>query len=99
MVSGFSIDECNKDEKAQILDALSKRSKCSWGTIKAAHRHGIGTETIARASIRASIPAVLTEDTAIIAMRCIGMAPMVGYRDGPVFHIVWIDREYKLYKH
>ncbi|RMJ55604.1 hypothetical protein IPC1271_20340 [Pseudomonas aeruginosa] len=27
------------------------------------------------------------------------IAPMVGYRDGRVFHILWIDRDFTVYDH
>jgi len=62
-------------------------------------RHGLGYEKIARTSIRAPIPTDITDDVTFIAFRFYGKAPMVGYREGYIFHILWIDRDFTLYSH
>ncbi|WP_196757837.1 hypothetical protein [Gluconobacter potus] len=99
MVSGYDINECERNEKAQILSALYTRSRMSWSELRTAPRHGLGYEKIARTSINPTVPEVITEDVDIIAFRCIGLAPMIGYKDGNIFRIVWIDREFKVYDH
>ncbi|MFC7552647.1 hypothetical protein ACFQU7_10850 [Pseudoroseomonas wenyumeiae] len=99
MVNGFCIDDCEKDEKIALLDALYKRSKLSWGELKQQNRHKLGFENISRSSIRGSVPRIVTDDVQIIAFRFHGMAPMVGYRDREVFRVIWLDRAFTLYKH
>lgn len=75
-------------------------SQLTWQQISNSGRHGQGSETIARTSIKsATIPACITEDVKILAFRCIGLAPMVGYRVDEVFYVVWIDRAFGLYEH
>lgn len=99
LVDGFCLRDCTKDEKAALADALFKRSKLSWSELRQAPRHGLGYEKIERSSIKKSIPTLIKEDATFIAFRFCGKAPMVGYKDGRVFHIVWLDRGFALYDH
>jgi len=94
-----SIENCEKDEKAALIDTLYRLSQKTWSEIKTMPRHGLGFEKISRTSIKAGIPNHITEDVIFIAFRFYGKAPIVGYRDKQVFNIVWIDREFNLYKH
>jgi hypothetical protein len=64
-----------------------------------ADRHSIGTEKIDRSSIRPAIPPSVTEDVTLLAMRFNGLKPMVGYRDGRVFYVLFLDRDYTVYPH
>jgi len=95
----YCLSNCQKEEKAAFADALFKRSKMLWSEIIETGRHAAGCETIKRDAIRASIPTHLTEDVRFLALRFKGKAPMVGYREGRIFHILWIDRNFTLYKH
>lgn len=101
MRPGFSVQDCTKEEKAQFADRLYRLSRMTWAELRQAPRKGLGWEIIQRSSLkRDAVPLSLTDDAQIIAFRCIGDAPMVGYRskDG-VFNILWIDRAFDLYKH
>ncbi|WP_300674673.1 hypothetical protein [Desulfoluna sp.] len=63
-------------------------------------RHGMGYEKIATSSLNTELPAHLSgQDVNLIAFRFNGKAPMVGYRDKSVFHILWVDRDFTLYDH
>lgn len=95
----FSLADCTKDEKAAFADTLHKLSQMTWSQINSSGRHGSGYEKISRVSIKASIPSHITEDVNLIAFRFCGKAPMVGYRDGVTFYVIWIDRNFTLYKH
>jgi len=46
-----------------------------------------------------AIPASITDDVTIWAIRFAGMNPMVGYKRGDVFHIVWLDHNFSVYEH
>ena len=101
MRNGYSLVDCEKEEKAAFADRLYELSRLTWKQINQAGRHGQGYEKIDRDSIRGdAVPGGISEDVHIIAFRCIGRAPMVGYRsaDG-VFNILWIDRTFTLYRH
>lgn len=74
-------------------------SQLTWQQLSQAPRHGQGFESIARKAIKGTFPSVLTQDVTILAFRFNGKAPMVGFRSGEVFHVVWLDRTFELYDH
>ena len=98
---GYSLTDCEKEEKAAFADRLYELSRLTWAPLVNADRHGQGFEIIARDAIKGdAIPGGISADVNIIAFRCIGLKPMVGYRtaDG-VFNILSIDRTFTLYNH
>lgn len=79
---------------------LHRLSQMTWQQIQYSGRHGLGSEKISRSEIKgAPIPHEITEDTPLLAIRFCALAPMVGYRVGQVFHVLWLDRAFTLYKH
>jgi len=99
MQDNYCVSACTSDERGNVLSKLRTLSKLTWQQIKQADRHGLGFEIIERDSFRAAIPRFLTPEINLIAFRAIGMAPMVGYRAGRIFHILWIDRNFTVYNH
>ncbi|MGA1282897.1 MAG: hypothetical protein ACO34J_02350 [Prochlorothrix sp.] len=95
----YGLSACTQEEKAAFADTLYRLSQLSWNAILSAPRHGLGCEKISRESIKSAIPAHITEEVNFIAFRFCGKAPMVGYRDGNIFHVIWLDRTFKLYDH
>ena len=95
----FNLDDCTKDEKAALIDTIYLLSQKTWHEIRQAPRHGIGREKINKDSIKASIPAICTEEHNLYAIRFCGMAPFVGIQNQNIFHIIYIDRSFKLYDH
>ncbi|MDF7675158.1 hypothetical protein PT286_00150 [Neisseriaceae bacterium ESL0693] len=87
------------DNSFHLLNKIRKLSELTWAQINTTHRHGLGAEKIPYHQIKESIPYGLTEDTTFLAFRCIGKAPMIGFRDGQIFHIIWIDYDYEIYDH
>ena len=97
--NGYSVDCCDAEHRAALAARLFKLSQMTWLNIKNSPRHGLGTEKIARSSIRAPIPQKVTEDASLLALRYNGKAAMVGYRDGRVFYVVFLDHTFDLYSH
>lgn len=95
----YCLSKCNKDEKAALSDTLQQLSRLTWAQIAVAPRKGAGYEKIARNSLKSGLPPHLTDDVNVLAFRFFGNAPMVGYRDGRVFHILFLDRDFTLYDH
>jgi len=95
----YHIDKCDKDEKIKFIDRLCHLSSMTWEQIKFAPRHGAGTEKIAQDSIKAPKPVHVTKDVIFYALRFDGMKPMVGYKSDFIFHLVYIDRDFTLYRH
>ena len=101
MRSGYSVEDCAKDERAAFASRLYELSRSSWKELRQMPRHGQGWERLPHHAIQGDkVPAEITADVDLIAFRFCGMAPMVGYRskDG-VYNIIWLDRAFKLYKH
>ena len=96
----YCITQCSQEQQAALATQLYNLSQIPWGEIIRTHRHGLGSEKIARGSIRSTIPSHITEDrTSFLAIRFHGKAPMVGYRDGRIFYILWLDHDFSLYDH
>lgn len=95
----YCISGCELHDKAAFANTLRKLSQLTWVEIKQQPRHALGFEKISRSSINAGIPPHIKEDVQFIAFRFSGKKPMVGYRDGAVFHIVWFDYDFSLYDH
>lgn len=97
--NGYSVDCCEQEHRSALASRLFKLSQMTWLDIKNSHKHGLGTEKIARNAIRAPIPGKVTEDADFLALRYNGRAAMVGYRDGRIFYIVFLDHSFDLYDH
>lgn len=97
--TGWCIHDCQQEERSKMLDRLRRISQISWRDIRQQDRHAYGTETIDRGILKVGIPSFLTADVRLLAFRAYDLVAMVGYRKGRIFHVVWIDREFKLYAH
>ncbi|HLO83890.1 MAG TPA: hypothetical protein VK203_02590 [Nostocaceae cyanobacterium] len=95
----YCLTKCEKDDQAVFALKIHRLSKLTWSQIKSQDRHKLGYEKIARDAIKAPIPKFITEDVTFIAFRFSGMKPMVGYRDGAIFYVIWLDRNFTLYDH
>ncbi|MEL6880569.1 MAG: hypothetical protein AAFY33_10055 [Cyanobacteria bacterium J06643_4] len=78
---------------------LRQLSELNWRELRAADKHGLGYEKISKKAIRPRIPLHITDDVNLIAFRFSGKKPMVGYRNGKTFYVVWLDRNFSLYDH
>ncbi len=99
MQSPYCVDNLNQAQQAAFAQAMWMRSRMIWLDITLAPRHGLGQEDIARGDLNPSIPKHITDDVDFIALRFWGKAPMVGYRDGRIFHVIWLDHDFSVYKH
>jgi hypothetical protein len=97
---GFDVTNLDKAARAAFALSLQQRAKMVWRDILMAPRHGLGSENLPRAVIKAPIPARFEDADEFMALRYSGKLPMVGVRSGAVFHIVWIERQFgELYDH
>jgi hypothetical protein len=99
MQAGYCVSDCDREHQAGFAVALWERSKMTWLEITLAPRHGLGIEQINRTALKQPIPRKITPDVDFIALRFHGNAPMVGYRDGRIFHILWLDHDLSVYDH
>lgn len=97
--NGHCISDCDQEQQAAVAETLRRLSQLTWNDINQAPRHGMGYEKIAQTAIKAAIPPAITEDVQLLAFRCHGLSPMIGYRFDRVFHLVWIDKSFDVYDH
>ncbi len=95
----YHLDDCNDDEKKNLIDQVVKLSQLSWTQIQLAPKHGMGAEKIAVSSLKAKHPRLTTDVSHVLALRFDGKKPMVGLRDKFIFHVMFIDRAFTLYSH
>lgn len=96
---GYSVNCCDRDHRAALAARLFLLSRVTWMQIQQSQRHGIGSEKIARNNIKPPIPAKVTEDASLLALRYNGLCPMVGFRDGRTFNVLFIDHSMDVYPH
>lgn len=97
MAASHSVATCNDEEKAALADSMWRRSRITWRELRSAGRHGLGAEKITR--INQPRPAVVTDDVTLLAFRFSGMKAMIGFREGRIFHVIWLDSDFEVYDH
>lgn len=95
----YCVRDCQAAEKADFAVQLRQLSELTWRELRAAPKHGLGYEKISQSAIQPAIPPHITKDVNLIAFRFSGAKPMVGYRDGRLFYVIWLDRAFSLYNH
>ena len=95
LVAGYGISDCTNEEKCSLVDTFWQLSRRTWLQLTLAPKHGSGCEKIA--SVKVAVPKSITSEVTFLAFRFHGMYPMIGYRDGRTFHIVWLDRSHTVY--
>ena len=95
----YCISECDKDDKAAFADQLQVLSQLKWDVLQMTGSHGVGCEKINRSAIKSRIPAHVTADVSLLAFRFSGKKPMIGYRQGDTFYILWFDSHFRVYDH
>ncbi|RJP26113.1 MAG: hypothetical protein C4527_16040 [Candidatus Omnitrophota bacterium] len=95
----YCLTKCDKDEQAAFADKVRILTQKKWVEILSLNRHGQGCEKIPCEAINGKIPRHVTPDMNLIAFRFHVKKPMVGYRNGDVFYVIWFDRNRTLYSH
>lgn len=98
IVPKYCLTLCNDEQKVAFAQRLYELSRLTWVELRNAGKKG-GTEVLPQSVIREAIPNCITPDLKLIAFRFWGKAPMVGFRDGRTFYIVWLDTKFTLYDH
>lgn len=93
----YEIQTCEKDEKCALIDKLRQLSEMTWLDIMNSNRHACGCEIIE--NLKVIPPSYIPRDVKFLAFRFDGKKPMIGYRQHEIFHIIWLDREFKVYDH
>lgn len=96
----YCLTECNQQQQAAFVLTLHRLSKLTWGDITRTQRHGLGSEKFPVKRLKATLPASFTPDVEhLLVIRFDGKAPMLGHRDGRVFTVLILDRDFTAYDH
>lgn len=85
----------------QFIERLGKLSQLGWNEIITSGRHGFGMEKIPHSAIKPQLPDFITDDVTLLVFRATGdNKPFVGFREGNIFHIVFIETSFgDIYDH
>jgi len=87
-------------ERGLLLEAFRKLGTMTWAQINSCHRHGLGYERMPFEKIHAPRPSCISDDTNLLVFRWKGKLPFVGFREGRVFHVLWVEVNFgDLYDH
>jgi hypothetical protein len=95
----YCLSRCTQTEKIALIERLHELSQLTWQMIMQTDRHRQGCEKIDHKAIKTALPPFINSDMTLLAFRFYGKAPMVGFREAEVFFIVWLDRDFTLYRH
>lgn len=95
----FSLEQCDKNDKSALIDQIYRLSQLTWREIMLAPKHGMGSEKISIDSLKTRLDNNFSEDETILALRFSGKKPMVGIKRDNIFHILFLDTKFTLYKH
>lgn len=96
LLKGFCIFDCSQQEQAAVAKALREISFRTWRELRQAPRKGVGYETIR--NMNATVPPEAVGKK-IISFRVSSIFRMIGYREGQVFRILWVDPNGSAYDH
>jgi hypothetical protein len=99
LVENYGLDQCDKNEKSALIVKLHSLSQRTWQDIKFSGRHDGGSEKINRCSFKATIPDSVPKDVDLYALRFSGKKPIIGFKSDFIFHILFIDNKFNVYKH
>lgn len=84
-----------------FMKRLKKLSELGWKGINTSQRHGFGMEKLPQEIIKPQLPSVITPEVQLFAFRAVGNnLPFVGFREGKIFHIIYIETSFgDVYNH
>ena len=96
----YNVESCSQSDRASLIRQMANLCQLSWDNIKLSGRHGMGSEKIKRKSIKVSIPKEITPDVEdFLALRYSGKKVFIGFRNQYIFHMIYIDSDFSVYKH
>jgi hypothetical protein len=98
--NNYSLDSCTNDEKISLITKLAHYSKMTINQIRNNSKHKAGVEFLSIKFVKDTIPLRFSSDhTDVAILRFSAMKPMVGFLERDIFYVIWLDRNFTLYKH
>lgn len=84
-----------------FMKRLRNLSELGWNVIHTTQRHGFGMEKLPQEIIKPQLPSIITPEVQLFAFRAAGNnLPFVGFREGKIFHILFIETSFgDIYNH
>jgi len=96
----FGVEQLNDKQRSELLLKWSKRVQHSWTELQTHGKHGLGYEMIPASMIKPQCPHETLAQDKYLVFRHQGNLPMIGFKAGTVFHVLWIEAEYNaVYEH
>lgn len=102
LVRGYAICDCDKEQKAHLIDKLSVMTQKTWQDLNFGYnKKGAGFEKIPVNQFLAQIPKIVTDDVSKLwVIRFNNMNHrIIGLRKENIYHITHIDVDLTAYKH
>jgi hypothetical protein len=97
---GFTIDDCNQQQRAVFIKRICDLSGLKWSQIQIEPRDGIGAEKMPYATITARKPDWITRDSEFLSFRfCGDRCRFLGFQNDFIFHVIYIDPNLRSYRH
>ncbi len=90
---GYGVEELTERQRSEFLLKWSKRSKCTWQELLSHPKHGLGFEQLPQHKLKRSAPEHLQAEKYMV-FRHDGNLPLVGYKIGDVFYLLWAEARY-----
>lgn len=97
--TGYSVKECDVGVRAALANKLFELGQLTWSQIVENDRKGgMGHEKMDKDELRAPVSHI-SEAVKILVFRFFSEYRLLGYREGRVFHILFVDSKLTIYKH
>ena len=93
----YSPEKCNLEDLNQLMQQMRNLSQLTWNQVDSASRKGLGYEKIPLAEVKA--PTDMFKKDRAVVFRFNGEKPMLGYREGNTYHLVYLDHDFTAYPH
>lgn len=95
-VNKYTMEDCDKDEKALILSAMWRASRRTWLEFFAAGKVS-GLETIPSTALKKPLPTGVSGADKVLVFRFRKKGRVIGYKSGGVFEVIWLDANHEIY--
>lgn len=96
----YGLRDCTIKDLVSLIRKLKVLGTKTWTEISRSGKHELGCEILKTCELRKPLPSSVPANIdKVMCFRYKEKAPMIGFREGSVFHIVFLDRDFTLYQH
>lgn len=101
MRSGYTLDDCRAHGFAEhLVEAIWRRCALTWRGLLLSSHWGNGFEHVPQSKVTNDGIPGMTPDQKLLVLRFANKdGRIVGYREGRIYHVLWVDTDLSLYDH